>query len=52
MDIGGTLTRREQVPKLTARLLTEVIWAAAILTELAIAMDFPAPVEAETTANL
>lgn len=38
----GTLTRREQVAKLAARSLMEVIWAAATRRELAAMLDAPA----------
>lgn len=38
----GTLTRPEQVAKLAARSLMEVIWAAATRNELAAMFDSPA----------
>lgn len=43
----GTLTRREQVAKLAARSLMEVIWAAATRSELAAMFDSPAMTRAD-----
>lgn len=43
----GTLTRREQVAKLAARSLMEVIWAAATRSELAAMFDSPAITRAD-----